>query len=193
MKVLRLIYVAFAMMCVMAASGKEYRWSYDLSFEAPVHGRVMYNTRDRLEMMWGDLTFIVQVYSNRGVDDDVLKENLRRKAAEYNMYDTGMKRYSNRKFKGYKLRGTLPDGSEVDICNVVSEKSGLCVQFVLNYVSTSRKAAAKLLESIEEKPEKKETPDEKPQSQPKQKIQKKGEPPKPIKKPTINPADLYEI
>lgn len=189
MKVLRLIYVALAMMCVVTVSGKEYRWSYDLSFDAPEHGRVVYNSRDRLEMMWGDLTFIVQVYSNRGVDDDVLKDNLRRKAAEYNMYDTGMKRYSHHNFKGYKLHGTLPDGSVVDICNVVSEKSGMCVQFVLNYVSTSRKSAQKLLESIEEKTEKKDSTDDKP----KQKIQKKGDAPKPIKKPVINPADLYEI
>lgn len=184
------IYCVMVVLAVASAYAERFRWLYDLTFEAPVNSRVVYNVRDRLEMIIEDMTFVIQVYSNEGVDDDVLKRNLRRRAAEYNMYDTEIKKFSQGKLKGFYLKGTLPDGSIANIYNVISKKTGLCMQFIVNYTSDNEKKAKELVKSLKEEPLKEA---KKKEPTRKQKIQKKDAPLKPIKKSTISPAELYEI
>lgn len=172
---------------VVSMYGKDYRWLYNLTFEAPEEGRVAYNTRSRLELVWHDLAFIVQVYRNTGVNDNMLKRDLQRKASGYNMYDTRTEKYSNASFQGFYLEGTLPDGSQACIYNLLSKKTDVFLQVVVNYTINTEKEAKKIVKSLKEtKPENK-----KPKI--KQKIQKKDAPPKPIKKPAASLAELYEI
>ena len=177
---------------------KDYLWNYDIVFEGPDDGRLAYNSRDRFEMVWYDLTFVVQVYSNRGINDQLLKQNLQHRASDYNMYDTRTTTYSRNAFKGFCLEGTLPDGSRANIYNIVSQKTGMFLQVTVNYTSNTEKEAKKLVKSFKQDSKKADADKQKSkkqQEQPKrkQKVQKKDAPEKPIKKPTATPADLYEI
>lgn len=185
-----IVYIVVFLLSTLSVSAERFRWLYDIVFEAPERSRVMYNSRDRLEMIIEDMTFVIQVYSNDGVDDEILKLNLRRRATEYNMYDTNIKKFSQGSFKGFSLKGTLPDGSIAEINNVISKKTGLCVQFIVNYTSDNVKKAKALTKSFKEEPEKNV---EKKEPTIKQKIQKKDAPLKPIKKTTTTPVELYEI
>ena len=177
-----------ALALVMNVHAKEYHWNYNLHFDAPEKGRVAYNSRVRLEMVWHDMTYIVNVCRNVGDNDELLKRDLQRTAAGYNMWDTRTTKFSNKAFKGFCLHGTLPDGSTADIYNLQSKKSKLCIQVLVNYTRDSAKDAQKLIKSLcEQEPPKKKQP------KVKQKVQKKNEPPKPIKQPTASPGELYEI
>ena len=77
-----IVYIVVFLLSTLSVSAEKFRWLYDIVFEAPERSRVMYNSRDRLEMIIEDLTFVIQVYSNDGVDDEILKLNLRRRATE---------------------------------------------------------------------------------------------------------------
>ena len=184
-------------LCVVLGSvnvlfAKEYRWNQNIVFDAPASGQVRYNAPDRLEMNWGDLFLSIQLFDSRGVTDAVLTTNLHRRAAEYNMYDTRIDKYSRNFFEGFCLKGTLPDGSRVNIYNMVSKKTGLCVQVLVCYTSVSEKVAKKLAKSFKQQEvKKKDVKKDKPKH--KQKIQKKDAPLKPIKKSSTSPAELYEI
>lgn len=182
-----LIYICFIMCTMNTLSAKEYRWIHDLAFEAPKDSRVAYNSRTRLEMVWHDMTFIIQLLRTNDVNDDLLKRDLQRTASSYNMYDTRTEKFSNGSFKGFRLIGTLPDGSTAGIYNLLSKKSTLGVQVIVNYTRDSEKEAKKLIKSL--KIEKKEP--KRPKA--KQKIQKKNATPKPIKKSRTSPTELYEI
>lgn len=166
------------------AHSETYRWLHDLTFETEKDGQIVYNSRDRLEMVWYDMNLIIQIYSNHGVNDDILKRNLQRRASSYNMYETRTDKYKRNSFKGFYLTGTLPDGSKAEIYNILSDKTNLCLQVIINYTSNSEKAARKIIQSLKQKPEKKKK---------KQKVAKKNAPQKPIKKSSISPAEIYEI
>lgn len=184
----RFLICAVLVVCAMGSlCAENYRWIKDLTFDAPEDGRIAYNSRTRLEMVWHDMTFIIQLLRSGDVSDDLLKRDLQRTASGYNMYDTRTEKYGNRSFKGFSLEGTLPDGSTANIYNLLSKKSDLGIQVTINYTRDSAKEAKKLIKSLKiEKPETK-----KPKI--KQKVQKKDAPPKPIKKPSASPAELYEI
>ena len=164
-----------------------YNWLHDITFDAPTDGTVLFNSRDRLEMVWHDMTFVVQIYSNKGINDELLKKNLQRRAADYNMYDTRTDKYKRNSFEGFYLTGTLPDGSRANIHNMLSSKTGLFIQVLVNYTTDSEKAAKKLIKSLKQEPAKKK------KQVRKQKIQKKDAPQKPIKKSSTSPVELYEI
>lgn len=183
----RIFIYAILLLASVAAHGEVYRWAYDLTFEAPEGGRVVYNTPKRLEMLWGDMTLIVNVYGSRGVTDEVMKQNLQRTASEYYMYDTKTKKYSRNGLSGFCLEGILPDGSNANIYNMLSKKSGRCIQLIVNFTRDSEKAAKKLVKTFKEQPAK-EPKKKKPI---KQRIQKKDAPLKPIKKRTPV-GELYE-
>lgn len=183
-----LMIVIMSFTLVLTAYAKEYRWNYNLCFDAPEEARIAYNSRVRLEMVWHDMAYIVNVCRNVGDNDELLKRDLQRTAADYNMWDTRTSKYSNKSFIGFCLHGTLPDGSTADIYNLQSKKTQLCIQVIVNYTRDSAKDAQKLIKSIkEQEPPKKKKP------KVKQKVQKKNAPPKPIKKSTTSPAELYEI
>lgn len=176
----------FTIIFVSITHAKTYFWSHNLTFDAEKNGRVMYNSRDRLEMTWHDMTFIIQIYSNQGINDNLLKRNLQRRASSYNMYDTRTNKHNHNSFKGFVLTGTLPDGSKAEIYNIVSKKSKLCLQVIINYTSASEKEAKKIIKSLKQKSNKK-------CHKKKQKIGKKNTPPKNIKKSAVSPTELYEI
>lgn len=179
-------------------SAKDYFWNNNITFNAPEEGRLTYNSRDRFEMVWYDLTLVVQIYSNRGINDQLLKQNLQHRASDYNMYDTHTSKYNRNSFKGFYLEGTLPDGSQADIYNIVSQETGVFLQVTINYTSNTKKDAKKIIKSIKQEVKKNSSGKKKSsktskQPKRKQKVQKKDAPKKPIKKPSATPADLYEI
>ena len=69
----------------------------------------------------------------------------------------------------------------------MSKKTSLGVQVTVNYTRDSQKEAKRLIKSLKEEKAKEKKP------RIKQKIQKKDAPPKPIKTPSVSPAELYEI
>lgn len=182
-----IISAVLALCAIGSLCATEYRWIRDIVFDAPEGGRIAYNSRNRLEMVWQDMAFIVHLLRTSGVSDDLLKRDLQRTASGYNMYDTRTYKYENGSFKGFCLEGTLPDGSTANIYNLMSKKTSLGVQVTVNYTRDSQKEAKRLIKSLKEEKAK----DKKPRI--KQKIQKKDAPPKPIKTPSVSPAELYEI
>ena len=94
MKMKRLIAPLTALMLMLLAGSMDagatvYNWSrYDLSFETPEDGFVVFNTQTFFEIHWEDMVMTVQLYSqDRGDEKKLLTENLQRKALGYNMYD----------------------------------------------------------------------------------------------------------
>ena len=73
----------------MDAGATVYNWSrYDLSFETPDNGFVVFNSPTRFEIQWEDMVMTVQLYSkDQGDEKKMLTENLQRKALGYSMYD----------------------------------------------------------------------------------------------------------
>lgn len=180
--------LAIALLAPQANAGEVYTWSrYDLTFEVPKGGRVTYNSSTIFELRWQDLIVTIRLYDKTGVDDAYIKNNLRKSAAGYNMFDTQMRKSSLKGFKGYNLTGTLPDGSHACLTNVMSKKSNLLIVIEINYLLGSEETVTEILESFVEG---------KKQKVKKQKIQKKDAPEKPIKPGTTEadpPQQLYEI
>ena len=96
-----LMIVIMSFTLVLTAYAKEYRWNYNLCFDAPEEARIAYNSRVRLEMVWHDMAYIVNVCRNVGDNDELLKRDLQRTAADYNMWDTRTSKYSNKSFIGF--------------------------------------------------------------------------------------------
>ncbi len=117
------------------ASATIYNWSrYDLSFETPDDGFVLYNTPTRFEIQWEDMVMTVQLYSqDKGDEKKLLTENLQRKALGFNMYDLHNGKLKVKGFKKtYSIDGTMPDGSRAIIADLVSKHQNLIVEITVN-------------------------------------------------------------
>ena len=120
------------------ASATVYNWSrYDLSFETPDNGFVLYNTPTRFEIQWEDMVMTVQLYSqDKGDEKKLLTENLQRKALGFNMYDLHNGKLKVKGFKKtYSIDGTMPDGSRAIIADLVSKHQNLIVDIIADLVS----------------------------------------------------------
>lgn len=71
-----------ALFSPIEAAATVYNWSrYDLSFETPEDGFVVFNSNTRFEIQWPDMVMTVQLYSkDKGDEKKMLTENLQRKA-----------------------------------------------------------------------------------------------------------------
>ena len=115
MKMKRLIAPLTALMLMLLAGSMNagatvYNWSrYDLSFETPEDGFVVFNTQTFFEIHWEDMVMTVQLYSqDRGDEKKLLTENLQRKALGYNMYDLHDGKLKVKGFKKtYSIDGTI--------------------------------------------------------------------------------------
>lgn len=135
------------------AAATVYNWSkYDLSFETPEDGFVVFNSPTRFEIQWEDMVMTVQLYSqDSGDEKKLLTENLQRKAMGYNMYDLHDGKIKVKGFKKtYSIDGTMPDGSRAIIADLVSKKQNLIVEITVNYLYGNREVVEDMIKSFAE-------------------------------------------
>ena len=135
------------------ASATVYNWNrYDLSFETPDDGFVLYNTPTRFEIQWEDMVMTVQLYSqDKGDEKKLLTENLQRKALGFNMYDLHNGKLKVKGFKKtYSIDGTMPDGSRAIIADLVSKHQNLIVEITVNYLYGNREIVEDMIKSFAE-------------------------------------------
>ena len=183
-----LVIVLLLSVAVMfGCKAERFTWSgHNLTFEVPDGGIVTYNSRSIFEIQWYDLTVLVKLYDKSEADDNYMKYAINRTAADYNMFDTKMKKAKIDGCKGYSLTGVLPDGSRACITNVMAKKQDIAMQIEINYILENKDVVDDILDSF--KIGKKQ---DKPKQ--KQKIQKKGAKEKPIKPGTLEGEELHYI
>ena len=181
MKMKRLITPIVALLFLLLAGSVDagatvYNWSrYDLSFETPDDGFVIYNTPTRFEIQWEDMVMTVQLYSqDKGDEKKLLTENLQRKAMGFNMYDLHNGKLKVKGFKKtYSIDGTMPDGSRAIIADLVSKHQNLIVEITVNYLYGNREIVEDMIKSFAENKTKQPNHERKRQKvQPKQKADK---------------------
>ena len=149
---------ALALMLVSIAASFEadatvYNWSrYNLSFETPDGGFVVYNSPSRFEVQWEDMVMTIQLYSqDKGNEKKLLTENLQRKALGYSMYDLKDGKIKVKGFKKtYSLSGTMPDGSRAIIADLVSKRQNLIIEVTVNYLYGNREIVEDMIKSFAE-------------------------------------------
>ena len=143
------------MLCFAApdAGATIYNWSrYDLSFETPEDGFVVFNSPTRFEIQWEDMVMVVQLYSKgKGDEKKMLTENLQRKALGYSMYDLHEGKIKVKGFKKtYSIDGTMPDGSRAIIADIVSKNQNLIIEVTVNYLYGNREVVEDMIKSFAE-------------------------------------------
>lgn len=136
-----------------SAAATVYNWSrYDLSFETPDDGFVVFNSPTRFEVQWEDMVMTVQLYSkDKGDEKKLLTENLQRKALGYNMYDLHNAKIKVKGFKKtYSIDGTMPDGSRAIIADIVSKHQNLIIEVTVNYLYGNRETVEDMIKSFAE-------------------------------------------
>lgn len=136
----------------LATHAATYTWSrHNISFETPEDGWVTYSSATRFEIQWDDMVMTVQLYAKeKGNEKKVLKNNLQRKAAGYNMYDTDDAKVKVKGFKTYSIEGTMPDGSRCVIADLVSKHQDLIIEITVNYLYGNREVVDDMIESFTE-------------------------------------------
>ena len=147
--------IVLLMMATWAADAAAtvYNWSrYDLSFETPDDGFVVFNSPTRFEVQWEDMVMTVQLYSqDKGDEKKMLTENLQRKALGYNMYDLHDGKIKVKGFKkSYSIDGTMPDGSRAIIADLVSKHQNLIVEITVVYLYGNRETVEDMIKSFAE-------------------------------------------
>jgi hypothetical protein len=135
------------------AAATVYNWSrYDLSFETPDDGFVVFNSPTRFEVQWEDMVMTVQLYSqDKGDEKKMLTENLQRKALGYNMYDLHDGKIKVKGFKKtYSIDGTMPDGSRAIIADLVSKHQNLIIEITVVYLYGNRETVEDMIKSFAE-------------------------------------------
>ena len=142
-----------ALAATVDAGATVYNWSrYDLSFETPENGFVVFNSPTRFEIQWEDMVMTVQLYSqDKGDEKKMLTENLQRKALGYSMYDLHDGKIKVKGFKKtYSLSGTMPDGSRAIIADIVSKHQNLIIEVTVNYIYGNREIVEDMIKSFAE-------------------------------------------
>jgi len=180
------------------AAATVYNWGkYDLSFETPEDGFVVFNSPTRFEIQWEDMVMTVQLYSqDSGDEKKLLTENLQRKAMGYNMYDLHDGKIKVKGFKKtYSIDGTMPDGSRAIIADLVSKHQNLIVEITVNYLYGNREIVEDMIKSFAENKTKQPNHERKHQKvQPRHKAeqekrqQPKQEPQRPARKENLYDA-----
>ena len=192
--------IVLLMMATWAADAAAtvYNWSrYDLSFETPDDGFVVFNSPTRFEVQWEDMVMTVQLYSqDKGDEKKMLTENLQRKALGYNMYDLHDGKIKVKGFKKtYSIDGTMPDGSRAIIADLVSKHQNLIVEITVVYLYGNRETVEDMIKSFAENKQQKPNHERKRQKvQTKQKaksLDKKDKKQQPEQRPARN-EKLYD-
>lgn len=140
-------------MCALALGGKaqaaSYVWSeHQLAFVVPDEGRVVYSTNDHMEIVWDDMAVTIQLFNKYGAEKDAVADELRRRAAGFNMFDINGGKLKVKGFEVCSLNGTLPDGSHALLANLVSKKKNLFVSVTINYLLGNIEEAEDIVKSF---------------------------------------------
>ena len=177
------------------AAATVYNWSrYDLSFETPDDGFVVFNSPTRFEVQWEDMVMTVQLYSqDKGDEKKMLTENLQRKALGYNMYDLHDGKIKVKGFKKtYSIDGTMPDGSRTIIADLVSKHQNLIVEITVVYLYGNRETVEDMIKSFAENKQQKPNHERKRQKvQTKEKAKSQDKKKQPEQRPARN-EKLYD-
>jgi len=181
-----------ALFSPIEAAATVYNWSrYDLSFETPEDGFVVFNSNTRFEIQWPDMVMTVQLYSkDKGDEKKLLTENLQRKALGYSMYDLNNGKIKVKGFKKtYSIDGTMPDGSRAIIADLVSKHQNLIVEITVNYLYGNRETVEDMIKSFAENKKQQPNHERKRQKvQTKQKADKEKKKTTPDSQPQQRPA-----
>ena len=154
MKSLKRIYAIAVMMILSAMASTAVNasvltWSiHNLTFEVPDGGTVTYNSPTHFEIMWQDLALVIEIYGKEGALEDIVKNNLLRRANGYNMYDTQVGKLKVKGFKCHTLTGTMPDGTHTLLANLVCNKKDLLVSVTVNYLLGNIEEAEDIVKSF---------------------------------------------
>ena len=194
----RILWIALLMMMLLGsvdASATIYNWSrYDLSFETPDDGFVVFNSPTRFEVQWEDMVMTVQLYSqDKGDEKKMLTENLQRKALGYNMYDLHDGKIKVKGFKKtYSIDGTMPDGSRAIIADLVSKHQNLIIEITVVYLYGNRETVEDMIKSFAENKQQKPNHERKRQKvQTKEKAKSQDKKKQPEQRPARN-EKLYD-
>ena len=199
-RIIRLIapLIVLLMMATWAADAAAtvYNWSrYDLSFETPDDGFVVFNSPTRFEVQWEDMVMTVQLYSqDKGDEKKMLTENLQRKALGYNMYDLHDGKIKVKGFKKtYSIDGTMPDGSRAIIADIVSKHQNLIIEVTVNYLYGNREIVEDMIKSFAENKTKQPNRERKHQKvQPRHKAKKQQPQQQETPRPAAKKEKLYD-
>ena len=174
--------IVLLMMATWAADAAAtvYNWSrYDLSFETPDDGFVVFNSPTRFEVQWEDTV--------------MLTENLQRKALGYNMYDLHDGKIKVKGFKKtYSIDGTMPDGSRAIIADLVSKHQNLIIEITVVYLYGNRETVEDMIKSFAENKQQKPNHERKRQKvQTKEKAKSQDKKKQPEQRPARN-EKLYD-
>ena len=189
--------IVLLMMATWAADAAAtvYNWSrYDLSFETPDDGFVVFNSPTRFEVQWEDMVMTVQLYSqDKGDEKKMLTENLQRKALGYNMYDLHDGKIKVKGFKKtYSIVGTMPDGSRAIIADLVSKHQNLIIEITVVYLYGNRETVEDMIKSFAENKQQKPNHERKRQKvQTKEKAKSQDKKQQPEQRPARN-EKLYD-
>ena len=114
------------------------------------------NTSVRYERQWEDMLLTVHLYTkDADSKKDIYLTTLQRKAADFNMYEVKKTKIKVKNFDTYAVEGIMPDGTRGLLVNLVSKKSELVVQIVVNYLFGNREAVEEVVKSFAENPDRK--------------------------------------
>lgn len=138
---------------VQTASASVYTWSrHNLTFEVPNGGFVTYSSNTRFEIRWDEMSITIDLFSKKDVKDKDIRQNLKKLARSYNMYDTNEASPKAKEFKVFQVEGTMPDGSRGLLTDMVSKKSDLLIEVTVNYLYGSREVVDEFISSFTEDP-----------------------------------------
>ncbi|MDO4510768.1 MAG: hypothetical protein Q4B68_02990 [Bacteroidales bacterium] len=159
----------------LSASALDLTWSkYNLNFSVPDGGFELFSTNTHYERQWEDMHLSVHLYSKDPNDKkEIYTTTLERKAADYNMYEVKKTKIKVKNFDTYAVEGIMPDGTRALLVNLVSKKSELVVQVVVNYLFGNREMVEDVIKSFAENPDRKPNHETR-----KQKVQKPDQKPK---------------
>lgn len=164
-----IIIVILLVVSILPAVARDLTWSrYNLNFSVPEGGYEIMNTPTYYEHQWEDMLLTVRLYTKDKTENkEIYTTTLQRKAAEFNMYEVKRTKIKVKNFDTYALEGIMPNGTRALLVNLVSKKSELVVQVVVNYLFGNREMVEDVVKSFAENPNRKPNHETK-----KQKIQK---------------------
>ena len=127
--------------------------SYNLNFWVPDGGFILRNTPTYFDERWDEMELTIQLYTKDPKDKkDIYSTTLLRKAEGFNMYDVKKTKVKVKNYEGYGVEGIMPDGTRCLLVNLVSKKSNLVVQIIINYLFGNRELADDIVKSFAENP-----------------------------------------
>lgn len=130
-------------------------WSkYNLNFWVPDGGMILSNTPTYFDKRWDEMELTIQLYTKDPKSrKEIYTTTLLRKAEGFSMYDVKKTKVKVKQYESYGVEGIMPDGTRCLLVNLVSKKSNLVVQIIINYLFGNREMAEDIVKSFAENPD----------------------------------------